>query len=80
MRARILNLTFGTHALNVKGQKATFLSLVACESGIQSFQGECKSWTLDSGLDHGLDYGLEYGLNPGLIFKLLAMVASQGLH
>ena len=25
--------------------------------------GECKSWTLDSGLDHGLDYGLEYGLN-----------------
>ena len=30
MRARILNLTFGTHALKVKGQKATFLSLVAC--------------------------------------------------
>ena len=42
--------------------------------------GECKSWTLDSGLDHGLDYGLEYGLNSRLIFKLLAMVASQGLH
>ena len=28
MRARILNLTFGTHALKFKGQKATFLSLV----------------------------------------------------
>ena len=41
--------------------------------------GRCKSWTLDSGLDHGLDYGLEYGLNSRLIFKLLAMVASQGL-
>ena len=39
--------------------------------------GECKSWTLDSGLDHGLDYGLEYGLNSRLIFKLLA---SQGLY
>ena len=25
--------------------------------------GECKSWTLNSGLDHGLDFGLEYGLN-----------------
>ena len=25
MRARILNLTFGTHALKVKGQKATFM-------------------------------------------------------
>ena len=36
--------------------------------------GECKSWTLDSGLDHGL----EYGLNSKLIFKLLAMVTSQG--
>ena len=43
-------------------------------------RGECKSWTLDSGLDHGLDYGLEYGLNSRLIFKLLAMVASQGLY
>ena len=42
--------------------------------------GECKSWTLDSGLDHGLDYGLEYGLNSRLIFKLLAMVASNDLH
>ena len=42
--------------------------------------GECKSWTLDSGLDHGLDYGLEYGLNSRLIFKLLAMVASHDLH
>ena len=41
--------------------------------------GECKSWTLDSGLDHGLDYGLEYGLNSRLIFKLLAMVTSQDL-
>ena len=41
--------------------------------------GECKSWTLDSGLDHGLDYGLKYGLNSRLIFKLLAMVASQDL-
>ena len=41
--------------------------------------GRCKSWTLDSGLDHGLDYGLEYGLNSRLIFKLLAMVASQDL-
>ena len=42
--------------------------------------GECKSWTLDSGLDHGLDYGLEYGLNSRLIFKILAMVASHDLH
>ena len=42
--------------------------------------GQCKSWTLDSGLDHGLDYGLEYGLNSRLIFKLLAMVASQDLY
>ena len=42
--------------------------------------GECKSWTLDSGLDHGLDYGLEYGLKSRLIFKLLAMVASHDLH
>ena len=46
----------------------------------QLFLGECKSWTLDSGLDHGLDYGLEYGLNSRLIFKLLAMVASHDLH
>ena len=44
------------------------------------YMGECKSWTLDSGLDHGLDYGLEYGLNSRLIFKLLAMVASHDLH
>ena len=47
-------------------------------------RGECKSWTLDSGsldgLDHGLDYGLEYGLNSRLIFKLLAMVASQDFY
>ena len=41
--------------------------------------GQCKSWTLDSGLDHGLDYELEYGLNSRLIFERLAMVASQGL-
>ena len=40
-------------------------------------RGECKSWTLDSGLDHGLDYGLEYGLNSRLIFKLLAMHGSK---
>ena len=33
--------------------------------------GECKSWTLDSGLDHGLDYGLEYGLEYGLNFTHL---------
>ena len=45
----------------------------------RTHSGECKSWTLDSGLDHGLDYGLEYGLNSRLIFKLLAMVTSQDL-
>ena len=33
MRARILNLTFGTHALKVKGQKATFLSHVVPAGG-----------------------------------------------
>ena len=22
--------------------------------------GNCKTWTLDSGLDRGLDYGLDY--------------------
>ena len=49
-----------------------------CPKGEGSW-GECKSWTLDSGLDHGLDYGLEYGLNSRLIFKLLAMVTSQDL-
>ena len=27
-----------------------------------SLWGQCKSWTLDSGLDCGLDSGLEYGL------------------
>ena len=48
--------------------------------GREAKMGECKSWTLDSGLDHGLDYGLEYGLNSRLIFKLLAMVASHDLH
>ena len=55
-----------------------------CSKGIlyrltSSEGGECKSWTLDSGLDHGLDYGLEYGLNSRLIFKLLAMVTSEDL-
>ena len=51
-----------------------------CDWFLSEFwQGECKSWTLDSGLDHGLDYGLKYGLNSRLIFKLLAMVASQDL-
>ena len=31
------------------------------DGGIE--QGNCKTWTLDSGLDHGLDYGLDYGLD-----------------
>ena len=40
--------------------------------------GGCRDG-VKAGLDHGLDYGLEYGLNSTLIFKLLAMVATQGL-
>ena len=40
-----------------------------CSVSIATNLGECKSWTLDSGLDHGLDYGLEYGLNFRLIYK-----------
>ena len=43
MRARILNLTFGTHALKVKGQKATFLSLVACiDTDQQNSKARCS--------------------------------------
>ena len=56
-----------------------FGHVTASASCKQPEKGECKSWTLDSGLDHGLDYGLKYGLNSRLIFKLLAMVASQDL-
>ena len=28
--------------------------------------GNCKIWTLDSGLDRGLDRGLDHGLDYGL--------------
>ena len=57
----------------------TIISVASSQAIRQPFtkkMGWCKSWTLDS---DGLDYGLEYGLNSRLIFKLLAMVASQGL-
>ena len=54
-----------------------FGHVTASASCKQPEKGECKSWTLDSGLDHGLDYGLEYGLNfrliglgPGAMFGL----------
>ena len=43
-------------------------TILSCLGGLPA-AGECKSWTLDSGLDHGLDYGLEYGLNFRLIYK-----------
>ena len=39
-------------------------------------RGECKSWTLDSGLDYGLEYGLNFrliykpGLGPGTVLGL----------
>ena len=66
-RAMVIEWALPIHVLAI-------LSMVA--SNLK--RGECKSWTLDSGLDHGLDYGLKYGLNSRLIFKLLAMVASQG--
>ena len=42
-------------------------------------RGECKSWTLDSGLDHGLDYGLDYGLEYGLNFRLIYKPGEQCL-
>ena len=29
-------------------------------------RGQCKTWTLDSGLDRGLDSGLDFGLDIGL--------------
>ena len=72
--------------LELEGPQGMLIAclLIACfQLRIQTRLGQCKSWTLDSGLDHGLDYELEYGLNSRLIFELLAiylcMVASQGL-
>ena len=48
---------------------ALFGKIILHKVHYTAFQvGECKSWTLDSGLDHGLDFGLEYGLNSRLIF------------
>ena len=56
-----------------------YMSSLSSEPGSCERDGVNAGLCMDSGLDHGLDYGLEYGLNSRLIFKLLAMVASQDL-
>ena len=70
------NLIYTSHSLENRKQDILYINFSVVSLHCM---GQCKSWTLDSGLDHGLDYGLEYGLNSRLIFKILAMVASQGL-
>ena len=37
---------------------------------VDTLEGRCKSWTLDSGLDPGLDHGLDHGLDRGLEYGL----------
>ena len=45
---------------------ASWLDICSLQSSVAmipgvTLTGNCKSWTLDSGLDRGLDYGLDWG-------------------
>ena len=40
-------------------------AIVSCPDHTPEGRGQCKTWTLDSGLDRGLDSGLDFGLDIG---------------